>query len=95
MTVERSEISLAAEQNVNQFPGLWNPAAQADHLAEAKKQAKPVGKAQIALMTYLQKGHAAGGPMFGKEELTDVMRRPAFRGMHFGKVNKAAEVLDR
>jgi len=69
------------------FAGYQGP------LAEAKAPPKPVGKAQIALMTYLKKSHTAGGPMFPKNELTDVVRHPMFRAMHFGKVSKAASVL--
>jgi len=50
--------------------------------------AGPVGKAQKAIMDYVAK---AGGPV----ELTDMSAHPSLRGVHFGQIQKAAEVLHK
>lgn len=47
------------------------------------------GKAQVAIMEYM-KGPGSGGAM-----LTDMTADPSFRGVHFAKIQKAAEVLTK
>jgi len=92
MTFKRSEISLAAEQNVNTHGGsTWSPAAQADYLAE-KLGGPARGKAQMAIIQKLR-GYALGGAKGHKFAFTDLVRGPEFRGIEFGKLMKAAEVL--
>ena len=54
--------------------------------ATEKEAAGPVGAPQAAIMEYLSK---AAGPV----ALTEMTSHPLFRGIHFGKVMKAAEVL--
>jgi hypothetical protein len=51
--------------------------------------ANPIGKPQKLIMDYL------GRPGGGSVDLTDMSRHPSFRGIHFAKIQKAAEVLDK
>ena len=47
--------------------------------------AKPVGKGQQAIINYLKRG--------GSVDLADMASDPAFRGMHFGGIEQAADAL--
>lgn len=93
MTFKRSEISLAAEQNVNAHGGMtWDPAAQADYLAE-KLGGPARGKAQLAIIQKLR-GYTTGMvPKGHKFDFNDLVKEPEFRGIHYGKLAKAAEAL--
>lgn len=93
MTFKRSEISLAAEQNVNAHGGMtWDPAAQADYLAE-KLGGPARGKAQLAIIQKLR-GYTLGMVSKGhKFDFNDLVKEPEFRGIHYGKLAKAAEAL--
>lgn len=80
MTFERSEISLAVEQNANQYPGLWNPGLYADHLAEAKKTKKAKARPPLIeearpgnTMAFLSRGSRTG-------QMTDMAEDDAFTG---------------
>jgi hypothetical protein len=48
---------------------------------------KAVGKVQNAIIHYLHRTQSGVTP------LTDMVRYPTFRGIHFAKVEKAAEAL--
>lgn len=69
--------------------GKFRP-IHAEHLrlVSQGKTAAPRGKSQKALMEYI-KDFPAGH----RVELSDVVRHPSFRGVHFAKVMSAAEAL--
>lgn len=62
----------------------WSQSSQGSATA-----ANPSGKAQVAIMDYLK------DPGSGKVALTDIAAHPSFRGVHFAKIQKAAEVLNK
>lgn len=60
--------------------------AMGENMEEA---AKPVGKVQTAVLAYVKKNASKAEPL----ELTSIARIPELRGVHFGKIQKAVEVL--
>jgi hypothetical protein len=51
-----------------------------------RSAANPTGKAQMAIMDYME-SHDEGG------DLTDIARSPSLRGVHFAQIESAAEAL--
>jgi hypothetical protein len=64
-----------------------------DLILKVAKKAAPTGKAQKAIMEYLEsKGLKQSD---GSVDLNDMARHPDFRGMHLAAIMSAAEALDQ